>query len=357
MSPKTMLAQQYDARDNKLHLNQIPVPEPREHELLVQIKNASLCHSDVMLFEPNDQGLILGQNPVTIGHEATGTVVGRGSGDAANRFKDGDNVGFLCAVECCFDCVNCRTVHNSWCVTGNTKMQGFSRDGYFQEYAVVDARAAMVLPEGLDVNAAAPLFCAGVTAFHGIEDCQLDPGKWIAVIGCGGLGHLGIQYAKAMGLRVIGLDIADQALEEAKTCGADHVFNSIKDEDWKERVLEITGGGVDAAVNFTASKKSYDDCPAIIKPGQGLLMVVGIPREPLQLNALDIALGRYRVKGSNNGTCYNMRAAIEFSAKHNIQPHQTLYKLEEVPKMIELMNSHKAQGRMGVVFEGGKSNL
>jgi len=176
-----------------------------------------------------------------------------------------------------------------------------------------------------------------------------------------------------MGLSVIGVDIADQALEEARACGADHVFNSITDKDWKDRILKITGGGVDAAVNFTASKKSYDDCPGIIKPGQGLLMVVGIPREPIQLNALDIALGRFRIKGSNNGSklgadgihraklidilaCYNMRPAIEFSAKHNIKPHQTLFKLEEVPKMIELMNSHKAQGRMGVVFDD-KSKL
>jgi len=107
---------------------------------------------------------------------------------------------------------------------------------------------------------------------------------------------------RAMGLKVIGLDIAEQALEEARNCGADHTFNSKDDADWKKKVLEITGGGVDAAVNFTASKKSYDDCPAIIKPGRGLLMVVGIPREPLQLNALDIALGRFRVKGSNNGS-------------------------------------------------------
>ena len=121
-----------------------------------------------------------------------------------------------------------------------------------------------------------------------------------------------------MGLKVIAVDIAEQALEEAKACGADHVFNSIQDKGWKERVLEITSSGVDAAVNFTASKKSYDDCPgeystslsvtptyqnlAIIKPGQGLLMVVGIPQEPLQLNALDIALCKYRVKGSNNGS-------------------------------------------------------
>src|SRR3978361_314692 len=124
-----------------------------------------------MLFEPNDQGLILSSNPcVTIGHDGSGFVVTPASSPSAPTFKEGDKIGFLCAVDCCFECYACKNVHNSWCVTGKTKMQGFTVDGYFQEYVVVDARAAMVLPQGLDVYTAAPLFCAGVTAFHGVQD-------------------------------------------------------------------------------------------------------------------------------------------------------------------------------------------
>ncbi|CAA9957176.1 Alcohol dehydrogenase [Pyrenophora teres f. maculata] len=348
---KTMRAQQYDARDNKLHLNEVPIPQPREHEILVKIGCASLCHSDVMHFEPNDQGLILGKNPVTIGHEGTGRVVATGSGDVAKKFKEGDAVGFICAVDCCFECYACKNVHNSWCATGQTKMQGFSADGYFAEYAVVDAREAMVLPENLDPRESAPLFCAGVTAYHGIADCELPSGSWVAVIGCGGLGHMGIQYAKAMGYKVIGIDITDAAIEEAKSCGADHTFNSMTDKEYKKKIKDLTGGGVHAAVNFTASKKSYDDCPAIVKAGEGIIMVVGIPQQPLEFNGLDVALGRYRIKGSNNGTCYNMREAIEFSAKHGIKPHMTKFELEDVPKMVDLMIGHKAKGRMGVVFD------
>jgi propanol-preferring alcohol dehydrogenase len=110
-----------------------------------------------MLFEPNEQGLILGQNPVTIGHEGSGIVVQTGSGEVARTFKVGDPVGFICAVDCCFECRPCREVHNAWCQTGKTKMQGFSADGYFAEYAVVDAREAMVLPAGC----MCPLTCPG----------------------------------------------------------------------------------------------------------------------------------------------------------------------------------------------------
>jgi alcohol dehydrogenase, propanol-preferring len=150
-------------------------------------------------------------------------------------------------------------------------MQGFSMDGYFQEYVVVDYRSAMVLPAELDPKIAAPLFCAGVTAYNGVYDCELKPGQWMAVIGCGGLGHLvselvkdvlasltqrqGIQYAKAMELKVIGIDISDTQLDVAKKAGADYVFNSMTDKDYVKKILEITGGGVDAAVNFTAAKR------------------------------------------------------------------------------------------------------
>jgi threonine dehydrogenase-like Zn-dependent dehydrogenase len=106
-----------------------------------------------MLFEPNDQGLILGKNPVTIGHEGTGHVVSTGSGEVASKFNEGDPVGFICPVGCCFKCHACTKVHNAWCETGKTKMQGFSENGYFAEYAVVDARNAMVLPSNCGFSA------------------------------------------------------------------------------------------------------------------------------------------------------------------------------------------------------------
>lgn len=105
-----------------------------------------------MLFEPNDQNLILGLNPHTIGHEATGIVAQCGSGEVASKFKAGDPVGFICAVDCCFECYSCKNVHNAWCETGKAGMQGFSHDGYFQEWVCVDARDTIVLPEGCKLS-------------------------------------------------------------------------------------------------------------------------------------------------------------------------------------------------------------
>lgn len=331
-----------------MHLNEVPMPKPKPNELLVKVACASLCHSDIMMFEPNDQGLILGQGPVTLGHEATGFVVQ--AGDETTGFKKGDPVGFIPAIDCCYECEPCK-IHNVWCVTGNQKMQGFSRDGYFQEYVCVDYRSSIVLPSELDPTESAPLFCAGLTAFHGIDDLQLPAGKWIAVIGCGGLGHMGIQYAKAMGLNVIGLDISEMQLEEAKAQGADHVFNSMTDKDYVQKIKDITKGGVDAAVNFTASKRSYDDAVPIIRKGTGILMVVGIPQQQLTFNAMDLALGRFRLMGSSNGTRENIKKAVDFSAKHGIKAHVTWHKLEQLPEMVEQMSSGKFRGRLGVKFE------
>ncbi|KAK7222299.1 hypothetical protein V2G26_010302 [Clonostachys chloroleuca] len=343
----TMKAGQINPQSLKVEINDVPIPKPNKNEILVKIHCASLCHSDIMIFEPNDE-MVYPERPTTMGHEATGQVIEMGSN--VKGFKKGDNIGFLPATNVCFNCIPCKQVHNMWCEKNQPVMQGFGSDGYFAEYAVVDYRSSMVLPENLDPVAAAPLFCAGVTAFHAIDDLKLPAGSWVAIVGCGGLGALAVQYARAMRYRVIGLDIAAAAREEAKSLGAEYVFDSAAADKYLERVLEITSGGVDAAVNFTASKKAYSAMPAIIRPGRGILMVVGIPAEPIELNAYDIALGKFRVMGSNNGTGYNMRAAIEFSAKHNIYSRLEYFTLDELPLMVKKMQNHEARGRMAVKF-------
>lgn len=193
--PKTMKAAQYHAQDNSCHVNEIPVPEIKPYELLVKTICSSLCRSDLMNFEPDTLGIKPtdpNTPPITLGHEAAGRIVAIGSECTTGNFAVGDEVGFLPSANVCFDCEACQ-VHPMWCETyeGGCKNPGHSYNGYFSEYIAVHHRNAIILPKGLSAVEAAPLFCAGVTSYHGIADLGLPEGSWVAIVGCGGLGHLG----------------------------------------------------------------------------------------------------------------------------------------------------------------------
>jgi D-arabinose 1-dehydrogenase-like Zn-dependent alcohol dehydrogenase len=138
---------------------------------------------------------------VTLGHEGVGYIESVGSEASDKGFQVGDAIGFNYFIGACFECEGCM-IHNMRCETGNQKLQGFVADGYFAEYAVVDWQNAVKLPENLDMSKTAPLFCAGITAFHSVDSCELKAGDWLAVIGCGGLGQYAIQYAKAVSLNI-----------------------------------------------------------------------------------------------------------------------------------------------------------
>lgn len=206
------------------------------------------------------------------------------------------------------------------------------------------------------MRTSAPIFCAGATSFNSVTDTMTeldtkDPSNtWVAVIGCGGLGHLGIQYLKAYGCKVIGIDLSDDALDEAKAQGADHVFNPKTDADYVKKVREITGKGCHAAINFTNSVPAYSSSTDVIRYN-GVLMVTGIPQKPLQFNAIEISMLRVRVRGSNNGRTDQLRNCLEFSQKHGIKPHVTQYKFEDFQDMLDTMHQNRHKARLGVVFE------
>jgi alcohol dehydrogenase, propanol-preferring len=348
--PSSMKAVQYHQDENVARVNIVPVPTPKPFELLVKTSCASLCRSDLMNFEPDDHGLKpKDAKPLTMGHEAAGVVVGVGV--ECSGFSVGDEIGFLPNNNVCFDCDACQ-VHPMWCTTyGSCRMHGHSAEGFFQEYIAIHYRNAIVLPSGLSAVEAAPLFCAGVTGYHGIADLGIPAGSWVAIIGVGGLGHLGVQYAKAKGYKVVGLDIVDSQLQEATECGADHVFNTRTDPSYVESVRKVTGGkGCNAVVNYTSSKASYDRAPDVLRVG-GILMVVGHPQEMLTFSTIDLGLRRFVVLGASNSTPSNMKECIDFSVAHGIKPHTTYFdKLEDIHQMMDLMRSGKARGRLAIRF-------
>jgi D-arabinose 1-dehydrogenase-like Zn-dependent alcohol dehydrogenase len=269
---------------------------------------------------------------VTLGHEGVGHIESIGADVRDKGFQVGDAIGFNYFIGCCFECDGCM-IHNLRCETGDQKLQGFAVDGFFQEFAVVDWQNAVKLPENLDMSRTAPLFCAGITAFHSVDSCELKQGDWLAVIGCGGLGQYAIQYAKAvssfffetilleadsqqMGIKTIGLDINDSQLEMAKKVGADVVFNSMTNKDYVNEIKKLTGKGCHAAAVYSASNAAYSGAPDILRTG-GLLMVIGIAPKGLDfINTFDLTTGRYRIKADSTGIPQRMKKAVDFTGKY-----------------------------------------
>ena len=188
------------------------------------------------------------------------------------------------------------------------------------------------------------------SAYHAVSECELEPGQWLAVIGCGGLGLFAIQYAKVMGLKTIGIDVNDATLSLATEAGADLVFNSLKDKTtYVADIKKATSGGAHAAAVFSAAKPAYDGAPAVLRMG-GLIMAIGLMARPIEIDSIAFMRGLFRIKSTSTGPPHKMAKAVEFTAKHGIKAKVTEYPLEEINTMIERMRDGTSTGRMAVVF-------
>lgn len=229
--------------------------------------------------------------------------------------------------------------------------QGFAVDGFFAEYALVDRRNAVVLDESKwNMDAASAVFCAGITAFHSVDGCELSPGDWFGVVGCGGLGQLATQYAKAMGLKVVGVDVADANLEETEKQGADAVFNSTSNPDWARDIKKLTGGGVRAVAVYTNAPPAFASASSCLALG-GTLMIIGVSKEPIKIDGMDLLLGRYKIKGDSTSIPQRMHKAVDFTAKHGIMPAVEIRdSLEDLAAMVDDMEKGRVTKRQGIAF-------
>ncbi|KAF2008026.1 alcohol dehydrogenase [Amniculicola lignicola CBS 123094] len=342
-----MKAAQWDPTKKRVVVNDVPKPSPGPGQFLIRLASASLCHSDLMSMGMEHT------KPITIGHEGAGYVEEVHPTASDKGFKAGDAVGFTYIVNFCNDCEGC-AIHNNHCLVKQSRVHGFDEPGLFAEYAAVDAHSCILLPENLPAETSAPLFCGGITAFHCVDSCELQKGQWLAIIGCGGLGQLATQYAKAMGFKVICVDINDDILASVKSQGADAVFNSRTNKNYVEEARKFMNRGpnkgADAVAVFSAADAAYRSAPPLVKLG-GIIMVVGLPANGVTFDALDIARGTYRVKGDSTGVPSRIKKAIEFTAKHNILPEVEIHKsLEDVNGMVERMKKGELTRRQLVQF-------
>jgi propanol-preferring alcohol dehydrogenase len=255
-----------------LVIDERPVPEPAEGHVLVRIAASGVCHTDI--HAADGDWPVKPSLPFIPGHEGAGTVAAVGKG--VTLVKEGDRVGIPWLHSACGVCEFCLTGWETLCpYQQNT---GYSVDGGYAEYSLAPAAFAARIPDQLGFVEAAPILCAGVTTYKALKETDTKPGDWVVISGIGGLGHVAVQYARAMGLHVAAVDIADDKLDLARSLGAEIALNA-RDVDPAAELQKLIGGAHGVVVT-TVSKPAFAQAIGMLRRG-GTCSLVGLPRESL----------------------------------------------------------------------------
>ncbi|MCZ2404212.1 NAD(P)-dependent alcohol dehydrogenase [Paenarthrobacter sp. Z7-10] len=283
------------------------------HDVLIDIKFAGICHSDIHTVrgEWGPQSY-----PLAPGHEIAGIVSEVGS--AVTKHAVGDRVGVGCMVNSCGECANCQAGEEQYCLKGNTGTYGaVDRDGTitqggYSTHVVVTEDFVVTIPEGIELDAAAPLLCAGITTYSPLRHWGAGPGKKVAVVGLGGLGHMAVKIAHAMGAHVTVLSQSLKKQEDGLRLGADEYFATSD-----SGTFETLAGTFDLIVNTVSAKINVDEYLSLLAL-DGALVNVGAPAEPLSLNAFSLIAGRHSFAGSMIGGIRETQEMLDFCAEHKL---------------------------------------
>jgi propanol-preferring alcohol dehydrogenase len=245
------------------------IPSPGAGQILVKTEACGVCHTD--LHAATGDWPLKPKLPFIPGHEAIGRVAAVGAG--VKIVREGDRVGVPWLYSACGHCEHCLAAWETVCA--DAEFGGYTRNGGFAEYVIADPNYVAHIPDGLDPKLAAPLICAGITTYKGIKETKARPGEWIVISGAGGLGHLAIQYAKVMGLRVCAVDIDDGKLALAKKMGADFVVNAREGEP-EEAVKKGTSGGAHGVLITAPSLGAFKQGVGMTRK-RGTCVLVGLP--------------------------------------------------------------------------------
>lgn len=320
-----------------LEIREHPIPEVPDDRILVRVHASGVCHTD--LHAAHGDWPVQPRLPFIPGHEGVGEVakVGR----AVHGIKEGDRVGVPWLHTACGRCEHCITGWETLCTAQQNT--GYSVDGGFAEYVVADPAFVGHLPGGLEYGPAAPVLCAGVTVYKGLKQTDTKPGDWVLISGVGGLGHLAVQYAKAMGRRVAAVDIADDKLELARQGGADAVFNA-KDADVAGKV-QAAIGGCHGAVITAVSTKAFEQTLGMMRRG-GTMVLNGLPPGSFPLPIFEVVLKGLTVRGSIVGTRMDLTEALAFAADHAVESHFHWDELDNINDIFGRMQQNKIDGRV-----------
>jgi propanol-preferring alcohol dehydrogenase len=324
-----------------LTVDNVPVPTPGPGQALVKLITSGVCHTDLHAVEGDWP--VKPNPPFIPGHEGVGKVVTLGEG--VTNLTVGQLVGNAWLFSACGDCQYCNTGWETLCE--QQQNAGYSVDGSFGEYMLVDAKFAAIIPDGADLVEVAPVLCAGVTVYKGLKMTEARPGQWVVISGIGGLGHIAVQYAKAMGLRVAAVDVADDKLALAKKHGAELLVNALH-EDPIEVVQKVTGGA--HGVLVTAVHPSAFGQAIHMSRRGGTIVFNGLPAGDFPASIFEIVLKGLTVRGSIVGTRQDLAEALEFYARGQIHPTVATRDLSEINAVFGEMKHGKIDGRVVIKY-------
>ena len=335
---KTMKAAVVHEFGKPLLIEEVPIPTPGQGEVLIKVMANGVCHTDRHAAQgdwPARPKL-----PFIPGHEGAGIVAAVGPG--VTHLKEGDPAGVAWLHDACGWCEYCRTGWDALCLGQHNT--GYSVNGSFAEYVIGSAPYVGRLPDNADFAAIAPMLCAGVTTYKGIKETEAKPGEWIVIFGVGGLGQLGIEYAKAMGLHVAAIDVTEQKLALARASGAEVTVNALA-PDAVAQVVEQTAGGAHGALVTAVSPAAFRQALHVVRR-KGTIALVGLPPGDFAIPIIDVVLCRITIRGSIVGGRQDLTEALQFFADAKVRSHYHEMNLEDINEVFSDMKAGKLDGRM-----------
>jgi len=335
--PQVMKAAVVRAYGAPLSIEEVPVPEVPPGQVLVKIVASGVCHTDI--HAAHGDWPVKPPLPFIPGHEGVGHVAAVGAGVTAVR--EGDRIGVPWLHTACGHCAHCNTGWETLC--GSQKNTGYGVNGGYAEYVLADPNYVGHLPDVLAFGAAAPVLCAGVTVYKGLKETEVRPGEWVAVSGIGGLGHMAVQYAKAMGMHCVAVDVGEDKLELARDLGADLAVNAAE-EGAVETILRETGGVHGVLVTAVATQ-AFEQAFHMLR-SKGTMSLVGLPPGRFALPIFETVLKRITVRGSIVGTRQDLAEALAFAGEGKVASRFTWGALDDVNAIFDRMKAGAIEGRV-----------
>lgn len=338
--PKTQKAVIFEKNGGKLEYKDIPVPVPKANELLINVKYSGVCHTDLHAWK-GDWPLPT-KLPLVGGHEGAGVVVAMG--ENVKGWKIGDYAGIKWLNGSCMACEYCELSNESNCPDAD--LSGYTHDGSFQQYATADAVQAARIPAGTDLAEVAPILCAGITVYKALKSANMRAGEWVAISGaCGGLGSLAIQYATAMGYRVLGIDGGEEKAKLFKELGGEIFIDFTKSKDIVGDILKATNGGAHGVINVSVSEAAIEASTRYVR-ANGTVVLVGLPGGAYcKSEVFSHVVRSISIVGSYVGNRADTREALDFFSRGLVRSPIVIAPLSDLPEIFDKMEKGQIVGR------------